>query len=63
MSANIPGAATPPSTYLTGIGGLLEGVDVGSFLTSIGDGKAQLAVAAFGGLLIAVGAWLHQIGH
>ena len=57
-----PGWGVPSTWFMAG-GGLLEGTAVGTFLAAVGEMKAQVAVAAFGGLLLAIGSVLAQHGH
>jgi hypothetical protein len=67
MAAPTPPPAptpTPPSTYIVGVGGLILGGTTATFLADIGLSEhAQIAIVSFGGLLVAIGLWLHQIGH
>lgn len=64
MSANLPTAPTPPSTWITGVGTLIAGGTVATFLVDSSiSAHTVAAVTALGLVIIAVGSWLHQIGH
>jgi hypothetical protein len=64
MAANDPTAPTPPSTYIIGVGTLIMGSAAVTFEAGIGLSEhAQVAIVSFGGFLVAVGTWLHTIGH
>jgi hypothetical protein len=63
MTATAPSPALP-STWIIGIGTLIMGSAAVTFEASIGLSEhAQIAVVSFGGFLVAVGTWLHTIGH
>jgi len=50
--------------YLTGIGTLVEGGAVATFIGALNvNPGVGAAVAAAGGVLIGLGAWMHTIGH
>ena len=64
MSGPGPTPSTPPSVYLTGIGTLVEGGAVATFIGALNvNPGVGAAVAAAGGVLIGLGAWMHTIGH
>jgi hypothetical protein len=57
-------STTLPSTYLVGVGTLVEGGAVVSFLGALGlSAQVSAAIVAFGGVLVGLGAWLHSVGH
>ena len=65
---SVPSGSSPPgwgspSTWFFAAAGILEGGTVGTFLASVGQMKAQVAVASFGGLLFAIGGVLAAHGH
>ena len=55
---------TAPSTYIIGVGTLVESGATVTFLADTGlSAHAQAAIVAFGAVLLGLGAWLHSIGH
>ena len=64
MAASTGTSTTAPSTYILGVGTLVEGSAVATFLAAVGLSPTVVAsIAAFGGVLIGLGGWLHSIGH